>query len=139
MKSILAALMLAALVLATPAAQPRAADAPTTLFVNLTTDDAWTNEMGLFYAEKVLEAGHPVVVFLNVRAVRIGVRDVAAELKPAQDALKALMAKGAKVHVCGMCTKRAGLTQEQWIEGSVAGGAETVAIQMNPATRVLSY
>lgn len=139
MKSILTALMLAAFVLVAPTAHPRADDAPTTLFVNLTTDDAWTNEMGLFYAEKVLDAGHPVVVFLNVRAVRIGVRDVAAELKPAQDALKALMVKGAKVHVCGMCTKRAGLTQEQWIEGSVAGGAETIAIQMNPATRVLSY
>lgn len=139
MKSMITAMLLAVFVLATPTAQPRAADAPTTLFVNLTTDDAWTNEMGLFYAEKVLDAGHPVIVFMNVRAVRFAVKDVPAQLKPAQDALKALMAKGAKVHVCGMCTKRAGLSQEQWIDGTVAGGAETIAIQMNPSTQVLSY
>lgn len=139
MKSLLTALMLGALLFVTPATQPRAADTPTTLFVNLTTDDAWTNEMGLFYAQKVLDAGHPVVVFLNVRAVHVAVKDVTAELKPAQDALMALMAKGAKVHVCGMCTKKAGLTQEQWIEGAVAGGAETIKIQMSTGTQVLSY
>jgi predicted peroxiredoxin len=54
----------------------------TTLFLDMTSDDAWTAQMGLGYAEQVLAAGYPVVVFLNVRAVRLADRTLPQDPTP---------------------------------------------------------
>lgn len=111
-----------------------------TLFLNLTTDDAWTNEMALSYADKVMDAGYEVVVFLNVRAVHVARKSPPAALKTANAQLQALQKKGAKIHVCRMCSERAKLkVPEDWIAGSVVGGPSTIAIQMGSDTRVMSY
>lgn len=111
-----------------------------TLFLSLTTDDPWTNEMALSYGEKTLNSGHRVVVFLNVRAVELAKDTPPDSLAKAQQSLKALQAQGATVFVCPACSARAGITvPDGWIEGVEAGGPETIAIQMHSDTSVLSY
>ena len=132
-----------------PAASLGAADAgvdaaKTTLFVNITTDDTWTAHMALFYAEQVLGMGHPVAVFLNVRGVRLADRDTPQEPdalsgKTSREMLQNLIGKGATVYVCGMCTKLAGMTEDDWIEGALPGSKETIRLQMAPTTKVMSY
>ena len=126
-------------------AQAAAADAPKTrLLLNLTSDDVWTNQMALGYANKAMDMGYELVVFLNVRAVTLAHRSVPQPVEPqrqmtARDELTALMARGARVFVCPSCTRRAGMSQEDWIDGVEPGGPELIALQMDPQSKVMSY
>ena len=116
----------------------------TRLFLNLTSDDVWSNQMAFGYANKVMDQGHEVVVFLNVRAVKLAHRsipqpvDLQRELT-ARDELTALMERGARVFVCPGCTLKAGLSQEDWIDGVEPGGPELIALQMDPLSMIVSY
>jgi hypothetical protein len=38
-----------------------------------------------------------------------------------------------------MCSDNAGMTPADWIDGTKPGGAETIKMQMAPATKVMSY
>ncbi|MBK8907597.1 MAG: DsrE family protein [Rhodospirillales bacterium] len=114
-----------------------------TLFLNLTTDDPWTADMALTYAGKVRSMGYPVVVFLNVKGVRLankaGTQEPGQDGVPPRDKLIKLINDGATVHVCQMCTKAAGMSQTDWIEGTKPGNEETIRIQMGEHTKVISY
>lgn len=111
-----------------------------TLFLNLTTDDAWNNEMALNYAAQARDLGYDVVVFLNVRAVHVAQKEPPADLAKAQEQLKSLMARGVKVYVCTPCSRRAGLKPPaDWIDGVTEGSRETIEIQMAPNAKVMSY
>lgn len=138
-------LIAAGLVIGTAVVPTHAADRPdTTLFLNLTTDDTWTATMALDYANKVREAGYPVVVFLNVRGVRVADKNFPPDRhgpgdKTPKELLEHLIAAGATVYVCPMCSENAGMSQADWIEGSKPGGPEVMKIQMAPATKVISY
>ncbi len=110
------------------------------LFLNLTTDDAWRNEMALNYASQARDLGYDVVVFVNVRGVMLARKQPPTDLVRAQEQLKALMAKGAKVYVCTPCSRRAGMNPPaDWIDGVVEGSRETIETQMAPNTKVMSY
>jgi predicted peroxiredoxin len=116
----------------------------TSLFVNVTTDDAWTAHMALSYAEQVLGMGHPVAVFLNVRGVRLADRNTPQEPdalsgKTSREMLQDLIGKGATVYVCKMCTQLAGMTEDDWINGAKPGSVETIHLQMAPMTKVMPY
>lgn len=137
-----------AVVVAMAATQQQASategDTQSTLFLNLTSDDPWSAQMALGYASKVLDLGHPVVVFLNVRAVRLADKNTpgapgALSGKTPAELLQGLMQSGATVYVCPSCTKAAGLSDDDWIDGVKAGGPETIEVQMAPSTRVMSY
>jgi len=126
------------------AAPSRADDPKTLLFINLTSDDVWIQQMALGFADKVLDMGHPVAVFLNVRAVTLGNRKVpqhveAATGKTGHQMLQALMAKGARIFLCPGCTQQAGLSVEDRLEGVQLGGLEMRQLLMQPATKVMSY
>lgn len=127
------------------AASPLWAAEKATLLVNLTTDDVWNNQMGLGIARKYLnETGGPVVVFLNVRAVALANHKVpqhvtALTQKDFHSLLRELMAKGVKVYVCGECTRQAGLSIDERIEGTEVGGKALLDLLADPKTNVLSY
>lgn len=115
-----------------------------TLLINLTTDDVSTSQMAFGYANAVLDAGHDVVLFLNVRAVTLANADIPQHTEglrgqTAREELAALMDQGARVFVCGRCTAQAGLSTDAWIDGVEPGGAELIAIQMAPTTSIMSY
>lgn len=127
------------------AASPISAAEKATLLVNLTSDDVWTNQMGLGIARKYLnETGGPVVVFLNVRAVALANHKVpqhvtALTQKDFHSLLRELMAKGVKVYVCGECTKQAGLSIDDRLEGTEIGGKSLLELLADPKTNVVSY
>lgn len=124
---------------------PSAAADKATLLVNLTTDDVWTNQMGLGIVRKYVETtGAPAVVFLNVRAVVLGNRAVpqhkgALAQKDFHETLRELMDKGVKVYLCGECTKQAGLSVDNRLEGIEIGGKALLELLADPETNVLSY
>jgi predicted peroxiredoxin len=138
-------LIAAACVTGTAVVPTHAEDRPdTTLFLNLTTDDTWTATMALGYAGKVREAGYPVVVFLNVRGVRVADKNFPPDRygpgeKTPKEILEGLIAAGATVYVCPMCSENAGMSQADWIDGAKPGGEETIKVQMAPSTQVMSY
>lgn len=100
------------------------------LFVNLTTDDTWAAAKAIMFAhEKSLKNGHDTAIWLNVRAVYLAdakrpshIHGLMAEQgKSIQDMLRAFMDDGGTVIMCGACSKAAGLTQTDYIDGVVMG------------------
>ena len=140
---ILGAALLSAHVLAAATTDAIAQD-DRTLLINLTTDDVWTSQMAFGYANSVLNAGHDVALFLNVRAVTLANSDIPQHTEgmrgqTAREELEALMDQGVRVFVCGRCTEQAGLSREAWIDGVEPGGPELIAIQMAPTTTSMSF
>jgi len=120
------------------------------LFVNLSSDDTWRASMALGFArqnllgEGGLEAPRPVTVFLNVRGVRLAVRNrvlphdtYGLTGKRPNALLKELIAQGARVIVCPNCLKRSGFRPNQLVPDAYVGG--TVAQILACSTTQLSY
>lgn len=106
------------------------------LFVNLTTDDTWAATKAIMFAhQKALKNGHePVVIWLNVRGVYLADKKRPSHVHGAmreadrsvQDMLAAFIADGGKVLMCQACSKAAGLTIEDYMDGVVMGDWESV-------------
>jgi len=120
------------------------------LFVNLTTDDTWAAAKAILFAhEKVLKQGHkPVAIWLNVRGIYLidkkrpsHVHGLMKEKgQSIQDMLRAFMHDGGIVIACAACSKAAGLTQEDFIEGVRMGNPELVkGLLFDPNVKTLSW
>jgi predicted peroxiredoxin len=143
--SLIAALLALSLVVPFAGAS-RAQDADgATLVINLTSDDVWTQQMALGLGRNYMSAtGNDLVVFLNLRAVGIASAQVpqhttALTGKTPQALLAALIADGARVFLCTSCTKQAGLTADDRIEGVEPSSPAYLEILSAPGTRVVSY
>ena len=108
----------------------RAGDTPRGLFVNLTTDDTWAAAKAISFAhQKSLKNGHDTAIWMNVRAVYLADKKRASHVHglmadqgmSIQDMLTAFMADGGTVLMCGVCSKAAGLTQADYIDGVTMG------------------
>ena len=120
------------------------------LFVNLTTDDTWAAAKAIMFAhQKALKNGYkPVAIWLNVRAVYLAdkkrpshvhglMRDKGASI---QDMLTAFMKDGGAVIMCGACSKAAGLSQADYIDGVKMGNWPLVeGLLFGPNMRTLSW
>ncbi len=137
--------MLVALVLLFASIAPVSAQNQKTIFYNITTDEAWTAGMALGMADKAIDSGYKVVIFLNIRAVFIASKSFntdswGASGKSLQDMLKTVMDKGAKGIICPMCMKKVGMTKEDVIDGVVQGGADVTFPAMTADnTTVISF
>jgi len=115
------------------------------IFYNLTTDDAWTAGMALAQANTAAGRGHPITVFLNVRAVYLADADAKQGTfgptgKTPAELLSALIAKGHKVLVCGTCMRAGGVGKGDLIGGAeVANPDKTFGAMTVPGTITLSY
>jgi sulfur relay (sulfurtransferase) complex TusBCD TusD component (DsrE family) len=127
-----------------------AADAKGGLFVNLTTDDTWSAAKAILFAhEKVLKQGHkPVAIWLNVRGIYLidkkrpsHVHGLMKEKgQSIQDMLRAFMDDGGIVIACSACSKAAGLTAADFIEGVQMGNPDLVkGLLFDPAVKTLSW
>ncbi len=96
------------------------------LFVNLTTDDTWSAAKAIMFAhQKSLKNGHDTAIWLNVRAVYLADKKrpsnvpglMAGDGTSIQDMLRAFIADGGTVIMCGACSKAAGLSQADYIDG----------------------
>ena len=136
----LTGLLLAALV-----AAPAAMAADKTFFYNITTDETWRGGMAVGQATKALEAGYDVVLFLNVRGVRLaakaGQQDAFGPTgKTPRAMIRAAADEGARVVICPMCLKKAGLAMDDLIEEAERGGpGVTFKLMADDDTVVMSY
>jgi len=128
------------------AAEPTELGQRTGLLVNLATDDTWSANMALSLAMNAREQGlEPVVVFLNVRGVyladsgRMPAQEGNSEMNIHQR-IEAFIAAGGRVIACPGCSKEAGLTQADYIEGVVLGEpGGVIPILSDPSMAVISY
>ena len=155
MKSIATALAALALAIATASLAPATpafaqdADKPG-LFVNLTTDDTWSAAKAIMFAhEKALKNGHePVAIWLNVRAVYLANKKrpshihglMAENGTSVQDMLTAFIADGGQVIMCSACSKAAGLTEADYIDGVTMGTWPVVeGLLFDPDVKTLAW
>lgn len=149
MKTLLAVAFVA--VAALTSVQPaQAQDGKMGLFVNLTTDDTWAAAKAISFAhQKALKNGYePVVIWLNVRGVYLAdkkrpshIHGLMAESgKSIQDMLTGFMADGGQVIMCSACSKAAGLTKGDYIDGVVMGKWPLVeSLLFDPNVKTLSW
>ena len=127
-----------------------AADAKGGLFVNLTTDDTWAAAKAILFAhEKVLRQGHkPVAIWMNVRGIYLIDKKRASHVhglmkqegQTIQNMLTAFMNDGGIVIACGACSKAAGLTQADFIDGVKMGNPDLVkGLLFDPSVKTLSW
>ncbi len=115
------------------------------LLINLTTDDTWTAGMALGFADRVLEEGNDVAIFLNVRGVRIASTVISHDThsmteQTPHDMLAGLIENGATVIVCPVCQEKAGIADEDLLEGTTKGSPDvTIPLVMDPDVKILSY
>jgi len=101
------------------------------LFVNLTTDDTWAAAKAIMFAhQKALKNGHePVAIWLNVRGIYLADKKRPSHVhglmrennQSIQDMLAAFIKDGGKVIMCQACSKAAGLTKADYIDGVEMG------------------
>ncbi|MDQ7069914.1 MAG: DsrE family protein [Rhodobacterales bacterium] len=105
------------------------------LFITLTTDDTWAAGKAIMFAhQKSLKNGHPTAIWLNVRGVYLADKKrpshihglMAAKGASIQDMLQAFIADGGTVIMCSACSKAAGLTKADYIDGVVMGSWDLV-------------
>ena len=120
------------------------------LFVNLTTDDTWAAAKAILFAhEKVLKRGYkPVAIWLNVRAIYLADKKRASHVhglmkeqgRSIQDMLQAFIADGGMVIACMACSKAAGLTEADFIDGVQMGNPDLVTgLLFDPKVKTLSW
>ena len=120
------------------------------LFINLTTDDTWAAAKAILFAhEKVLKRGYqPVAIWLNVRAIYLADKKRASHVhglmkeqdRSIQDMLQAFIADGGMVIACMACSKAAGLTEADFIDGVQMGNPDLVTgLLFDPKVKTLSW
>lgn len=120
------------------------------LFINLTTDDTWAATKAIMFAhEKVLKQGYkPVAIWLNVRGIYLIDKKRASHVHglmkdkglSVQDMLKAFIKDGGKVIACSACSKAAGLTENDYIDGVIMGNPDLVmGLLFAPGVKTLSW
>ncbi len=92
------------------------------LFINLTTDEVHRSTMAINFGKHHSSNGHPLTIFLNDKAVMLGVKAGSEKYSEQQKALMDVISGGALVIMCPMCLKHAGFTEADLISGVKMGG-----------------
>lgn len=148
LKSIITALVF--VLIASVMTTAHAEDPKGGLFVNLTTDDTWAATKAIMFAhEKVLNRGYkPVAIWLNVRGIYLADKKRPSHVhglkrdknQSVQDMLTAFIKDGGTVIACSACSKGAGLTHADFIDGVTMGTPDLVnGLLFDPAVKTLSW
>ena len=92
------------------------------LFINLSTDELHRSTMAINFGKHHSANGHPLTIFLNDKAVMLGVKAGATKFSDQQQALSEVIASGALVIMCPMCLKQAGYAEADLLPGVKIGG-----------------
>ena len=92
------------------------------LFINLSTDELHRSTMAINFGKHHSANGHPLTIFLNDKAVMLGVKAGTIKFSEQQQALSDVIASGALVIMCPMCLKQAGHTEADLLPGVKMGG-----------------
>lgn len=91
------------------------------IHINLATNDPAKVLMALDAGRQYAEKGYPIVIYLNDKAVFLGVVEVKGRATKVQEALQAAIANGAVVNICPSCLDAHGLLNRQLVQGVITG------------------
>jgi predicted peroxiredoxin len=133
------------LLIALLAAPAAVADEDKTFFYNVTTDETWSAGMALGQGLRALEAGYEVVYLLNVRGVYLASKEHQQDIfgpsgKTPREMLQLAADKGARIVICPMCMRKAGLEMGDLLAAAEKGGPSlTFKLMAAEDTVVMSY
>jgi len=117
----------------------------TPILFNITSgpDDPHPVTMALQLAGHALDDGRSVLLFFNVRGVRIPTTQLSDTLafgdRPIKEMLVDLMARGAEVQVCPHCMAALGVEETDLIPGAVVTNRDLLFSHLHGNTAVFSY
>jgi sulfur relay (sulfurtransferase) complex TusBCD TusD component (DsrE family) len=110
------------------------------LFINLSTDEAHRAAMAISFGKHHSASGHPLTIFLNDKAVMLGVKAGSVRFLDQQQALSEAISSGALVIMCPMCLKQAGYTEADLITGVILGGPKVTGEALfRDGTKTMSW
>jgi sulfur relay (sulfurtransferase) complex TusBCD TusD component (DsrE family) len=92
------------------------------LFINLSTDELHRSTMAINFGKHHSANGHPLTIFLNDKAVMLGVKAGTTKFSDQQQALSEVITSGALVIMCPICLKQAGYAEADLLPGIKIGG-----------------
>ena len=119
--------------------------APSELIINLTSDATTEPEsalMGLTFAEKALENGLTVTVFMNVRGVKLAstaAADISINDTNLHGIITRIIEKGGNVVACPMCMKVQGIAETDLMEGIKVSGEGMMMQKLKENPTVFTY
>jgi sulfur relay (sulfurtransferase) complex TusBCD TusD component (DsrE family) len=93
------------------------------IYINLATNDPVKVAMALDAGRQYVGHGFPLVIYLNDKAVLLGVETSSGSISKEQMAIKQAIANGATVIICPTCLEDHGFTRMNLVQG-IALGAE---------------
>ncbi len=110
------------------------------LFINLSTDEMHRSTMAINFGKHHSANGHPLTIFLNDKAVMLGVKAGSTKFADQQQALTEVISSGALVIMCPMCLKQAGYTEADLIAGVKLGSPKVTGDALfKDGTKTMSW
>ena len=110
------------------------------LFINLSTDEMHRSTMAINFGKHHSANGHPLTIFLNDKAVMMGVKAGSTKFAEQQQALLEVISSGALVIMCPMCLKQAGFTEADLISGIKLGSPKVTGDALfKDGTKTMSW
>ena len=91
------------------------------IYINLATNDPAKVSMALDAGRQYSEKGYPIVIYLNDKAVVLGVEVKLGNASKEQEAIRQAIANGAKIIVCPSCLEDYGFTRNNLVQGAMLG------------------
>jgi len=137
LKKLFKVFVLAFVFIASPLAFSAANDP---LFINLSTDEVSRASMAINFGKHHFSTGHPLTIFLNDKAVMLGVKAGSSKYVEQQQALSEAIAAGALVIMCPICLKQAGYSEADLIAGVKLGGPKVTGDALfKDGTKTMSW
>jgi len=107
-------------------------------------DDLHAVSMAVALANHSLEHGHETVIFLNVHAPELAVKNLGDDVKyadfpPVRKMLTTFMEKGGTLYACEHCTSVCGVKSAELLDGIVITKHGTLLAELNGNSLVFSY
>jgi len=91
------------------------------IYINLATNDPAKVSMALDAGRQYAEKGYPIVIYLNDKAVILGVEVKSGGVSKEQEVIRQAIANGATIIVCPTCLEDYGFTRINLVQGVVLG------------------
>jgi ABC-type sugar transport system substrate-binding protein len=91
------------------------------IYINLATNDPVKVSMALDAGRQYSEKGYPIVIYLNDKAVLLGVQVKSGDVSKEQEAIRQAIATGAMVIICPSCLEDYGFTRNNLVQGVMVG------------------
>lgn len=119
---------------------PASSAANDPLFINLSTDEINRSTMAINFGRHHFSNGHPLTIFLNDKAVMLGVRAGSSKHSEQQQALSEAISAGALVIMCPVCLKQAGYSEADLLAGVKLGGPKVTGDALfKDGTKTMSW